>query len=282
MTRIDIAIAIPSSVLMDTQHMREKTVKLGIIARACSIYRVSTIYIYRDNSGNYNQDMDFSTLILEYLETPQYLRRTIFPMMEALKFAGALPPLRIPHHKTSGRIQEIKEGEIREGFISKQGDHHMVDAGLGAPIPLEGQIQSLGRATVLFTNSYPDLKCRVVERDYPSEYWGYQVKKRESITKILKEYSEDFSVITSRTGQDIGSVWTEFCSKLQNSKRVLFLFGSPKLGVQTIMTSEGTNQSANMVINTMPGQGVVTVRTEEAVVSSLSILNLASNDKMVN
>lgn len=282
MPRIDIAIAIPSSVLLDTQHMREKTVKLGIIARACSIYRVSTIYIYRDNSGKYDQDMDFSTLILEYLETPQYLRRTIFPIMEALKFAGALPPLRIPHHKTSGRIQDIEKGEIREGFISKQGAHHMVDAGLGALIPIEGQIQSMGRATVLFTSSYPELKCKVVGRDYPREYWGYQVKKRESISKLLNEYSEDFSVITSRSGQDIGEIWTEFCSKLQKSKRVLFLFGSPKLGVQTIMTGEGTNQSASMVINTMPGQGVITVRTEEAVTSSLSILNLASNDKMIN
>ncbi len=280
MSRITISVAIPSSVLIDTQHIREKTVKLGTIARACSIYRVSNIYIYRDSSGNYNQDMDFSKLILEYLETPQYLRRTIFPIMEAHKYAGALPPLRIPHHKASGRIQDIMEGEIREAFISKQGNRHMADAGLGTLIPLEGQIESLGRATVLFTSSYPELKCKVVGRDYPTEYWGYLVKKKESVSQLLQEYSDAFSVITSRSGQDIGEVWTEFCGELQKSKRVLLLFGSPKLGVQDMMTGEGTSQSASMVINTIPGQGVVTVRTEEAITSSLSILNLACNTKM--
>jgi len=282
MPTIDISVAIPSSVLSDSQHIREKTVKLGIIARACSIYRVSTIYIYKDKSGNFNRDMDFSALILDYLETPQYLRRTIFPMMEDLKYAGALPPLRIPHHKASGRIQDIRDGEIREAFISKNGNHYMADAGLGTPITLEGKIESLGRATVLFTSSYPDLKCKVVEREYAKEYWGYQVKKRDGISQLLREYSDAFSVITSRFGQDIGDVWTEFCSGLQNSKKVLFLFGSPKLGVQTMMTGEGTNQSASMVINTIPGQAVVTVRTEEAITSSLSLLNLACNINRAN
>ena len=254
--------------------------KLGIIARACSIYRVSNIYIYKDNSGNYNQDMDFSKLILEYLETPQYLRRTIFPIMEDLKYAGALPPLRIPHHKSSGRIQDIQEGEVREAFISRQGNQYMADTGLGKLIPIEGQVESEGRATVLLSSSYHEWKCKVVEKDYASEYWGYQVKKKESISQLLKEYSNAFSVIASRSGQDIGDVWDEFCGELQKSKRVLLLYGSPKLGVQDMMTGEGTNQSASMVINTIPGQGVVTVRTEEAITSSLSILNLACNTKM--
>ncbi|MFQ6011810.1 MAG: putative RNA uridine N3 methyltransferase, partial [Nitrososphaerales archaeon] len=206
-----ISVAIPSSVLTDSQHLRDKTAKLGVIARVCSIYRVSNIYVFNDVSGNYARDGDFSKLILEYLETPQYLRRTIFPLMESLRYAGALPPLRIPHHKSTSRAQNIRPGEIREGLISRQGNQYKADAGLGVPIPIEGGLVNTGRHTVLFTSSYPNLKCKVVDRDYSNEYWGYRVIKRKSISELLKECADALTIITSRDGQSVEEVWDEFC-----------------------------------------------------------------------
>ena len=42
--------------------------------------------------------MKFFAKNLQYLETPQYLRKLIFPIQPDLKFAGLQSPLDAPHH----------------------------------------------------------------------------------------------------------------------------------------------------------------------------------------
>ena len=44
-----ISVAIPASLISDTPHLREKTAKLGVLARACSIFGVNEIVIYLDD-----------------------------------------------------------------------------------------------------------------------------------------------------------------------------------------------------------------------------------------
>lgn len=58
--------------------------------------------------------------------------------------------------------------------------------------------------------------------------------------------------------------------------RVLVIFGSPYHGVDEILRAEGMEWALRKYpfINFIPGQGVETVRTEEAVIAVLSILNL--------
>jgi predicted SPOUT superfamily RNA methylase MTH1 len=105
--RNKISIAVPSSMVSEIGHLREKTIVLGQLGRAAGIYRVDEIIIYRDK-------VDESILmkyILGYLETPQYLRKHLFDHREELKYAGMLPPLRTPHHTTSYALDDIKEGE---------------------------------------------------------------------------------------------------------------------------------------------------------------------------
>ena len=53
--------------------------------------------VFRDPRGG--GESGLIRRVLEYLETPQYLRRRLFPLDESLKYAGLLPPLRIPSHK---------------------------------------------------------------------------------------------------------------------------------------------------------------------------------------
>jgi len=40
MSRKKLAIAIPTSVISDTPHLREKTSKIGLIGRAAAVFRV--------------------------------------------------------------------------------------------------------------------------------------------------------------------------------------------------------------------------------------------------
>ena len=111
----ELAIAIPSNILEDCQSLSEKTHKLGIIARAASIFKVTKIHVYK-NQGSH--DKDLILLLLRYLVTPQYLRKNLFPIKKELKLAGTLPPLRIPSH-TVNRQYNREIVDIRDGLCTK-------------------------------------------------------------------------------------------------------------------------------------------------------------------
>ena len=118
MDKKKLAIAIPASVISDTPHLREKTSKIGLIGRAAAIFRVDEIIVYPDNpKADQVRDLDFIALLLNYLETPQYLRKRLFKIEPSLQFAGILPPLRTPHHPLSGKTRDLKVGEYREGLV---------------------------------------------------------------------------------------------------------------------------------------------------------------------
>ena len=53
-------------------------------------------------------------------------------------------------------------------------------------------------------------------------------------------------------------------------------FGAPSRGLHEIVDDEHLklNEIVDFVINTVPDQGTVTVRAEEALLSSLAILNI--------
>lgn len=67
----------------------------------------------------------FMAMILQYLETPQYLRKQLFPMHPNLRLAGLLPPLDCPHHL---RFEE--ESPYREGIVVDE-PHWAARAGQG-------------------------------------------------------------------------------------------------------------------------------------------------------
>ena len=116
MEKKKLSIAIPASVISDTPHLREKTSKIGLIARAAAIFRVNEILLYPDNlKVDQSRDLRFIALLLNYLETPQYLRKALFKLEPDLQYAGILPPLRTPHHPLSGKTKHLKVGEYREG-----------------------------------------------------------------------------------------------------------------------------------------------------------------------
>lgn len=103
-----LSVAIPESALSDESLKIDKTRKISILARACSIFKIDTIYVYQDG-GNYKQDGNLLVMILKYLETPQFLRRRLFPKMNDLKFAGVLQPLKIPSHRTPANSKKLLE-----------------------------------------------------------------------------------------------------------------------------------------------------------------------------
>ena len=63
-----LVLAIPDTVLEERDSVRDKTVKLGRIARAAAIYGTDLIVVYRDVGGR--GEAGLVKEVLEYLETP--------------------------------------------------------------------------------------------------------------------------------------------------------------------------------------------------------------------
>src|SRR5574341_1025375 len=179
-------IAIPDSSLVDEQTKRDKSIKTAHIARSCAIFKVNRIYIYRDRERDYSYDRKMLKLILEFMDTPQYLRRILYPKIAELEFAGILHPLKAPHHKPSIDPKNIKVGDIRQAITAKVKGTYFVDAGLNALVPLEGSALEGKRITVKFTSEYPTLRCAVASQQDIHQYWGYEVKEVVSISEMLK------------------------------------------------------------------------------------------------
>lgn len=245
-------IAIPSSMLVNEKDEKLKIYKIGMIARACAIFGVKKIYIYRDPV------LDESKLIkevLEYLETPQYLRKYLFPLKKELRFAGVLPPLKIPSHKP----KDLKVGEVREGIIVRVGPDGTAwaDVGADALALFRGNARERARVTVRVCSKNP----LVVEEAEPEEYWGYKVE-RAKLEDLVKR--ED-AVVTSRKGG--------IPEPDEIRKKGLLIFGSPIEGVQEIASRLKIKLDGVDVWNMFPNQATQTVRLEEAVLGSLAIAN---------
>ena len=71
--------------------------------------------------------------------------------------------------------------------------------------------------------------------------------------------------------------WSNVVESIRKCGSILVVFGSPKQGIQNILALDGKtpNELFDYFINTIPGQNVSTVRTEEAVMITLGVLNLA-------
>lgn len=273
--RNKISIAVPSSMVSEIGHLREKTIVLGQLGRAAGIYRVDEIIIYRDK-------VDESILmkyILGYLETPQYLRKHLFDHREELKYAGMLPPLRTPHHTTSYTLDQIKEGEYRDGVVLKHTeDGYLVDIGVNAPLGIRGKAPEVGaRITTQVMEMGPLPRGRQVKKLSLDEYWGYDLRgSKGRLSDLVHSPEWDLTIATSKLGKNFGEVSEAIEDRWDEAYKTLIVFGSHKHGIGQIMERQGRRmeEAFDFIVNTVPNQGTATVRTEEAVQATLALLNM--------
>ncbi|KAF6134773.1 hypothetical protein GIB67_002174 [Kingdonia uniflora] len=118
-----VSIAVAGSIIDNAQSFELATRLAGQIARAATIFRIDEVVVFDNKSAAVNHSNDaieenadesgapFLVRILKYLETPQYLRRSLFPRHNSLRLAGLLPPLDAPHH-----LRQHEWGPYREGM----------------------------------------------------------------------------------------------------------------------------------------------------------------------
>lgn len=269
--RMKTAVSLPDTVLEDKESLREKTAKLGVIARACAIYGVEVIEVFRDPRGRGDEKM--VRRILEYLETPQYLRKRLFPLDEELRYAGMLPPLRIPSHKPRIPADRLPVGEVREGVVNADGT---VDIGLDIAPRLRQKSSPGRRVTVKITSLRPP-EADLVPKERAGPYWGYAVETK-TVSEVFSDPRYGLKIATSRLGTPVADEVARLRSSLRSVEGVKLIFGSPSRGLFDIVGPD-LPRKVGYVVNFFPEQQVETVRTEEAVLVSLGVVSLLNAEK---
>jgi len=269
----EIHVAIPDSLLMEDRDLRDRTIKLGFVARALAIYRVERVYIFKDPvEGMDVSESLFISELLQYIETPQYLRKRIYRLRPELRYAGLMPPLKIPSHK---KEQKLVDGEYREGVVEQSNDAKTVFVGVGKSIRFVGNAAKGSRVTVRIKREGEEFLAIQVKKKEIPEYWGYVVKMEKDIMQLCRSYS--FSLITSRLGEKIEEKWVQIKNACNSSDNMLVVFGAPKRGLLEMFPKYEWLKVSRFIVNTIPNQGVETVRTEEAILATLEALTLAAN-----
>jgi len=280
MNKKKLAIAIPASVISDTPHLREKTSKIGLIGRAAAIFRVDEIIVYPDNiKVNQGREIDLIATLLAYMETPQYLRKRLFKLEPRLQFAGILPPLRTPHHPLNKKARNLKAGEYREGIVvSKTKEDALVGIGVERPALMRERQFAVGkRLTLKIVKLGEQIEVQTANKDEIPSYWGYAVSaEKRSFSKLVKNRKFDLTIATSKFGTRFADVAEKIGEKWKKAGSILVSFGAPTRGLFEIARDEGANLNdvVDFVVNTIPEQGTETVRTEEALLAALAILNV--------
>lgn len=271
MYKKELSVFIPNSFLSESKDLKVRTYKVGLIGRTLAVYNVNNVVVYNDDQLNENEgkeDGEFIAEILRYMNTPQYLRKRAFPIRAELKHVGILPPLRTPHHPIDSHPEV---GDYRQGFTVKRNNKGtFVDIGmdrlafckekLSVNKIFSFEITKIAKNEVIVTPDQPD-----------DVYWGYNViSSNKSLKNSLKLIKPDLVIETTRYGDEINSIFDELALKVEECNNISILFGGPYSSIQ----DDVSNLNWNLFkVNTIPNQGTETVRTEEAVIATLSLIN---------
>ncbi|KAG0086430.1 hypothetical protein BGZ92_008136 [Podila epicladia] len=320
-----VSIALPGSILDGSLTVELKTYLVGQIARACCMFNVDEIIIYnesakglqKENLGkdDYLPKSDpnlFMGRVLQYLETPLYLRKLLFPMHRDLKFAGLLNPLDPPHH-----VHLDERSLYREGVVVRAKDERssIVNCGMRKEVLIDRAVPTGVRVTVKIAGAERKkgerldkaaknqaavaameaaLEDKLANQKYfmgtvvspktPREetgyYWGYQVRLADAISKVFTEspYADGYDLTIGTS--DKGTPLTPAVSAtMPNFSHALLVFGGAT-GIETAVEADedlacGAEDSKELFdfwLNTCPAQGSRVVRTEEALLITMASL----------
>ncbi|MDY6779203.1 MAG: RNA methyltransferase, partial [Halobacteria archaeon] len=203
---MELTVLIPASYTSETGDAKLGTYKIGQIARAAAVFGCDRVVVYDDDPSD-----EAIPLVLRYAVTPPYLRKELFERREELRYAGAVPPLRIPPHTVSDREGSETQQEYRQGVVTDVASDGRVwvDCGTQHPVALrvpdhirEGIRE--GKRVTLRISSREPLRAEVVSPDNVPLYWGYEVVEA-SLVEWLDGFVDDggVAVSTSRKGRRV-------------------------------------------------------------------------------
>ncbi|AWR97283.1 hypothetical protein DFR86_06765 [Acidianus sulfidivorans JP7] len=236
--RKELSLAIYSSFFSNKSSLIEKTIYSSLLFRALLEFRVSKLYIIEPSKDIFS----LVTKLASYALSPPYLKKEI-PLDKDLSKAGLLSPMNILYHQVH---KFLVEGEIRLGRSNNYG--------------IKGLKVSKSHDSILVIDSVLGKTI-----SYPRIYYrGFEIKPI-SFSKLLKK---DNIIIASRSGKN----------PIENSNEILNLYEKSGLTVvigppEGMLLSSLGDKYIEISFNFIPKQGVSDIRVEEAIFSTLSILN---------
>ncbi|ORX51355.1 hypothetical protein BCR36DRAFT_582902 [Piromyces finnis] len=326
-----VSVAIPGSVIEIAQSAELRTYLAGEIARALTIFEVDEVIIYNEDptrtmenttsgvyegSGKVADPNIFLARILQYLETPSYLRKLLFPVHKDLQYTGLLNPLDAPHHMRLDETSLYREGVTIDKPV-KQGAGSFVTCGLRKDVKIDKHIKPGVRVTVELdldlinsNDNVKNYKGKVVSSRQPREkhglYWGYQIRLAKSISDVFKQTS-----FGSKTQYDLtigvsdhGSNAYTTCAKLLSSEKndndkdesldnipstfqhMLIVFGGQggienavEVDENITINRQDTKSLFDLYLNTCPFKGSRSIRLEEQILITMSTLKTLIQQK---
>lgn len=288
-----VSIAVPGSIIDNAQSLELATRLACQIARAATIFRIDEVVVFDSKSDSVNDHSvtelnssdenesgtAFLIRILRYLETPQYLRKALFPRHNSLRFVGMLPPLDAPHHLRKHEWAAFREGVTLKERSPDSGT--LVDVGLSKSVVIDQVLEPGTRVTVAMgtnRNLDTDIPRGIVSSSKPMEeagmYWGYRVRYASNLSSVFKDCPHkggyDHLIGTSEHGLIINS--SELT--IPAFRHLLIAFGG-LAGLEECIEEDNNLKGKNVrevfdsYLNTCPHQGSRTIRTEEAILISL-------------
>ncbi|OYT59490.1 MAG: hypothetical protein B6U75_03700 [Desulfurococcales archaeon ex4484_217_1] len=246
---------------------------MGIIARAAAMHRVDEIIVYNDRPEAL-RETKIIVDVLKYLRTPQYLRKKIIPLKKTLKYAGILPPLQTPNHPQQVML---RQGEIREGLIEKLGRKYaQVNVGAKKLVKVKRR-ENIKVGDIVYVRILDESSFlgEIVDKNSVKYYLCFKISTCSSFKELFKR-KWDFKIATSKYGRKVNEVLDLIKKIISRKSKVLIAFGAPKEGLYKIASRHGLNVEKifDIVINTIPYQGIQVIRTEEAIHATLELISL--------
>ena len=264
-----LSIAIPDSSLKDEKKHENKTRKIFQIARAAGIFQINNIIIYKDGR-EFENDSKLLSMILRYLETPQYFRKRLFPKSGLLQFVGALSPLKMPNQAGTSNAKQVKKSDIREGVIFPKDWKKFIDIRIEYSVPYHGKKEVGKRIIVKIKEEYPNFSVYDIEKEQIHNFWSYNVKHGGNLFSLLNEWKGP-KILTSRKSKKIKDA--EMQEILSSKEEILVVFGTTDKGIHEMLDKKINNIQNFKAWNFFPNQGTETIRLEEAILGCLSIIS---------
>ncbi len=268
-----IRVALPTSILNVEHTPLLKAIRVHQVARWSSIFGVYEVIFYKEPTtgyGEFQEHEKFIKIYWNYFFTPPYLRKLLIPSNPILKYVGALSPIRLEVFNVS---KKPRTGEIRVGFVYRDSSNTL-RAHVGDRIPylVVNNCEEGLRALRIVSSEKRFVEC--VDK---TVYLGPRIVFHSSLFNVLKNAKDtsDFVIATDKKGVVPGSSDVfKLCGR-----DVTILFGSPKYDLFEIAQQERIllEEYVDHVWNVVPGQRVVSVRTEEALIITLGVINAFLN-----
>lgn len=270
-TATTLRIALPTSILSVEHSLALKSIRIHQVARWSSIFGVYEVVFYKEPSTSGKEFKEHRTIIEDhwkYFFTPPYLRKQLVPFTPTLKYVGILPPIRLEVFNVS---RKPITGELRLGYVFRDANGE-VKALIGdkEPYVVSGDCkQDSGILPVVVRSE----KERLVECSNRPVYTGPRLAFTSSLRDLLERYRRvsEYIVATDRKGEHPNMELVES----MRGHDITLLFGGPQHDLFEIADQEkfALHRYVNCVWNTVPRQKVVTVRTEEALIITLGVVN---------